>query len=62
MAKKIAGTAKLKQIIIKPDCVDLRFDSLSLSPDQIGELSRWEKGKEELKITMELTQGRLPGT
>lgn len=57
---KIAGEAKLKQIIVKPDCVDLRFDDLSLSPNQIGDLARWQHNGDKLRMTIEQIQGELP--
>ena len=56
---KIAAVAKLKKIIIG-DTANLIFHKLQFSPNQYGDLERWRKNGDEIRLTLEQVQGELP--
>lgn len=63
MAKnKIASLAIIKDAKIKPECGDLNFSGFDYTPEQYATIAKWVKDKEQLTITMEPTQKKLPGT
>ena len=56
---KIAAVAKLKKIVIG-DTANLMFHKLQFSPNQYADLERWRKNGDEIRITLEQVQGKLP--
>lgn len=67
MAKKIAAKAKIKEVTLKPSelgsgFISVKFDGLEFSRSQEKEITTWMDGKEELLVTLEPVQKKLPGT
>lgn len=49
----------IKQISVKPDAADVKFEGLSFSPAQIDHLVRLQRGGSQLRITLQQIQGEL---
>lgn len=63
MSKKgfpnIASEGKIKSANKKKNCIDLRFDELNFSSGQFELLSGWIDNEDQVRITIEQTQGNL---
>lgn len=67
MAKKIAAKVKIKEATLKPSeigsgFISVKFDGPEFSRSQEESITKWMDGKEELLLTLEPTQKKLPGT
>ena len=65
MAKKIAAKAKIKEVTLKPSdtgpgFIKVSFDNLGFSRSQEKEITEWMDNKEELLVTLEPAQPKLP--
>jgi len=57
---KVSAKAKVKTITKEKDFIKVKFDKLSFSPGQYEQLSKWQDDEDELLVTIEQFQGKLP--
>lgn len=57
--QKIAVETKIKDYSLTGK---MTFDGFILTPEQIEQIAEWFKADEVVRVTLELIQGRLPGT
>ena len=60
-SKKIASTTTIKEVTGKANGVQVKFGRFDFTSGQAEKLMDLAKGKEEVRVTIEQTQQRLPG-
>jgi len=56
---KLAAKAKVKSITKEKNHLRVRFDDLTFSPGQFGQLSAWQDDEDVLLITLEQFQQKM---
>jgi len=59
MTNVIKSVAKIKDIKIKPECGDIKFDGFDFTQDQYRRLAGYVKDKTRLTISIEPEQGEM---